>query len=232
MKKISQEYLSSSSAKQLFSELSCLAKVSDIIGRKVESKAINSCITSFAVDKARITYKDLEFILFGCGLDLECFLMMIGYTREKDPDAVNLAKVLETLTLPQLIQLKTLAEYLAGGKWFAEDILFLPPTKKILRIMEAKYPHSERRKLENVPDSLNQAWADRHEGTRVRTEDLPLVADYFGISMHYIFSFTDVIGYYSDVPTIEEIIDRYFFLPDRMKRQFRLSVLEVQNDVK
>ncbi len=157
--------------------------------------------------------KDLNYIL-----KLDCCEV------KKDTRAERICKVLQSAKTEDIVKVSNLVNELTDLSWFSKEMLNLSPTEKMHELIKRNIPRWKRRNIDYLPKSALHAWTDQHKGTKVDTEDLPLVASYFNISPHYLFGVSPKVGYYSSVPAVEEIIDRFLFVPERMKDEITLAV--------
>lgn len=171
-----------------------------------------------------ISYNQLSDYCEKEGKDLNFILALDGCTVNKDSRAERIASVLDKASMQDIAKIERLVNDLTDLSWFSKGILKLSPTEKMHELIKRNIPRWKRRNIDYLPKSALHSWEDQHQGTKVDTEDLPLVASYFNISPHYLFGVSSKVGYYSTSPAVEEIIDKFLFVPERIRDGLALAI--------
>lgn len=177
--------------------------------------------------ESNLSYRELTEKMLEKGFNLLDLTSLLGLTLTKDKEAIVLTETLEKLSKEQRDAINRLITSCIDSSWFSKISTCLNPTDRVHEIVEKYIPRFERRNIVGLPESFYKAWADQHRGTKVYTEDIPKIAEYFNLSPHFLFAFPYSVPYYSKVPDIEEIVTKFFFLPERMKKEILLTVQEV-----
>ncbi len=171
-----------------------------------------------------ITYNQLSDFLLYNKKDLNYVLKISNCEVKKDERALRIVKVLSNLPQEQILKVERLINDLTDLSWFDRSVKRMSPTEKVHLLISQKVPRWKRRNLGYLPPSALHSWSDQHKGTKVDTEDLSAVAEYFSVSPHYLVGISADVGYYAKSPLVEEMIDKFCFIPERMRDEIALAV--------
>lgn len=142
------------------------------------------------------------------------------------PDEVELQNICDSLTDSQFEKLHELALKMSPSFWSTPQAQAWTPTERVWVIVGQKLPFRARGSMfpiEQRTPGIVKALNDKHHDTRIPVEDIPALAEYFHVSLHWLVMGSKRISATAKYPRTESVLTAYCFMSEATKKDF-LSV--------
>lgn len=142
------------------------------------------------------------------------------------PDEMELQNICDSLVDSQFEKLHELALKMSPSFWSTPQAQAWTPTERVWVIVGRKLPAQARDSMfpiELRTPGIAKALNDKHHATRIPVEDLPAIAEYFRISLHWLVMGSGRVSATAKYPRTESVLTAYCFMSEAVKKDF-LSV--------
>lgn len=144
-------------------------------------------------------------------------------SRQMTPDKEELQYICDFLADEEFKRLQKLAFEMSPSFWNTPQARKWTPTERTWTIAERKLPARARGPMlpiELKTPGLEKALRDNHHGTRIPIEDIPAIAEYFHVSIHWLVMGSDKISATAKKPRTESVLTAYCFVSEAAKKDF------------
>lgn len=139
------------------------------------------------------------------------------------PDEVELQTICDSLADIQFEKLHELALKMSPSFWSTPQAQAWTPTERVWVIIGQKLPVRARASMfpiELRTPGIAKALNDKHHDTRIPVEDIPALAEYFHVSLHWLVMGSEKISATAKHPRTESVLTAYCFMSEATKKDF------------
>lgn len=142
------------------------------------------------------------------------------------PDEVELQNICDSIADSEFKKLHKLSLKMSPSFWSTPQAQVWTPTERVWEIVGRKLPVRARGSMfpiELRTPGIVKALSDKHHYTRIPVEDIPAIAEYFHVSLHWLVMGSGRISATAKNPRTESVLTAYCFMSEATKKDF-LSV--------